>query len=66
MGGVRLSKRETEIMGLVAKGLTAGEIAEKLFLSTNTVENHKRNIVRKLDARNTVDAVAKAIRMKLI
>ena len=63
---VILSPRETEILKLVANGLTADEIASQLFVSLDTVETHKRNVLKKLDARNTAEAVAKAIRGKLI
>lgn len=64
--GVVLTKREKEVLEWVAQGHTAQEIAELLFLSLDTVETHRRNIVQKLSARNTVDAVVKAMRMKLI
>ena len=61
-----LSVREKEVIALVAEGMTAQEIAKKLFLSLDTVETHKRHILEKLDAHNTAEAVAKAIRGKLI
>jgi len=48
-----LSKREKEIIHLITQGLTSQEIAEKLFLSTYTVDTHRRNILRKLDLKNT-------------
>lgn len=48
-----LSKREKEIIHWVRQGLTSHEIAEKLFLSTYTVDTHRRNILRKLDLKNT-------------
>ena len=64
--GVTLTKREKEILELMAQGLSAQEVADKIFVSLDTVETHKRNIVQKLKARNTVDAVAKAIRRGLI
>ena len=63
---VKLTKREKEILELVAQGLTAQEIAIKGFVSLDTVETHKRNIILKLKARNAVDAVVKAMRMGLI
>ena len=64
--GVTLTKREKEILEQMAQGLSAQEVADKIFVSLDTVETHKRNIVQKLKARNTVDAVAKAIRRGLI
>jgi len=48
-----ISKREIEIVGLVTKGLTSQEIADKLHLSTYTVNTHRRNILRKLELKNT-------------
>ena len=48
-----LSKREKEIIHLITQGFTSHEIAEKLFLSTYTVDTHRRNILRKLDLKNT-------------
>lgn len=48
-----LSKREKEIIMLIRQGLTSQEIANKLFLSTYTVDTHRRNILRKLDLKNT-------------
>lgn len=62
----RLSPSEIEVLKWVAKGLTAHEVASKLFRSLDTIETHKKNIVKKLEARNTVDAVVKAVRMRLI
>ena len=54
---VKLTMREKEIVQLVVSGLTTVEIAEKLFLSTNTIETHRRNIYRKLNIKNLPDLV---------
>jgi LuxR family maltose regulon positive regulatory protein len=54
-----LSERELEVLELVADGLTNREIAEKLFLSTQTVKVHTRNIYSKLDVHNRTEAVAR-------
>ena len=51
---------------LVAKGFTAREIADEIFVSLNTVETHRRNIVQKMNARNTAQAVAIAVRKNMI
>ena len=48
-----LSKRELEIVALVSRGLTSQEIATSLNLSTYTVNTHRRNILRKLELKNT-------------
>jgi DNA-binding CsgD family transcriptional regulator len=52
-----LSTREVEVLGLVSKGFASKEIADKLFLSINTVNNHRQNILEKVRASNTSEAV---------
>jgi DNA-binding NarL/FixJ family response regulator len=61
-----LSTREGEIIGLLADGLTGEEVADRLFLSTETVKTHIRNAMMKLEARNRVHAIAIALRDGLI
>jgi len=51
-----LSTREVEVLGLVSKGFASKEIADKLFLSINTVNNHRQNILEKVRASNTSEA----------
>jgi LuxR family maltose regulon positive regulatory protein len=55
-----LSKRETEVLQLIAEGLTNQEIASTLYLSLNTVKVHTRNIYGKLDVHHRTSAVARA------
>jgi adenylate cyclase len=55
-----LSKREIEVLHLMAAGLSNREIAEKLFISLNTVKTHTKNINGKLDVNNRTKAVARA------
>ena len=50
---VYLTKREKEVIGLIADGLSSKEIAEKLFLSIFTVKNHRKNILHKLGFKNS-------------
>jgi DNA-binding NarL/FixJ family response regulator len=57
-----LSAREREIMSLLAEGLTGEEVADRLFLSAETVKTHVRNAMSKLEARNRVHAIAIALR----
>lgn len=61
-----LSKRELEILKLVAEGYSNKEISERLFISIRTVETHKTHILNKLNLKSTVDLVKYAIRMKII
>ncbi|HBS87034.1 MAG: hypothetical protein A2W91_02340 [Bacteroidetes bacterium GWF2_38_335] len=61
-----LTKREIEILKLIAEGHTYKEIAEELFISFRTVETHKNNIMYKLELKNTVDLVKFAIKNKLV
>lgn len=53
----RLTTREIEIIKLLAKGLSSPDIAEKLFISENTVETHRRNILRKTNTHSTVELI---------
>ena len=61
-----LTPREQEVMRLLAEGLSAKEIAEKLFISKKTVENHRSNIMRKLELHSTVELVRYAAKFGLI
>ncbi len=56
----KLSNRELEVLQWVAKGKTAKEIAETLFVSKRTIETHRSNILKKLDAQNTAELIRKA------
>ena len=56
-----LSKRETEILHLIAQGNTNKQIAELLFLSVKTIETHRRSVYRKLGIKNRVQAASYAI-----
>jgi DNA-binding NarL/FixJ family response regulator len=57
----RLTERETEVLRLVAKGVTYREIAERLVLSHRTVQNHVQNTLGKLQLHSRVDLVRYAI-----
>ena len=56
-----LSRRESEILGMLARGLTGEEIARRLVLSPETVRTHVRNAMEKLEARTRTEAVVKAL-----
>ena len=61
-----LTAREQEILRLLAEGLSAREIAEKLFISPKTVENHRTNIMNKLNLHSFLDLVRYAAKLGLI
>jgi len=61
-----LSRRESEILRLIAEGFTSQEVSEKLFLSVLTIETHRKNLLTKLNARNMVSLIKIAIDNKLI
>jgi DNA-binding NarL/FixJ family response regulator len=61
----RITERETEVLRLVAKGLSYKQIAERLFLSHRTVQNHVQNTLRKLQLHNRVQLVRYAIEQGL-
>ena len=61
-----ISKREYEILTLIAEGYSNQEIAEKLFISTNTIKTHSSNLFAKLDASRRTQAVQKAKSLGLI
>ena len=61
-----LSERESEVLQLVAKGLSNREISERLFLALDTVKGHNRRIYRKLGVKNRTQAINKAVSLKII
>lgn len=63
---LKLSKREKEILMMICKGNTNKEIAEKLFISPRTVDNHRANILSKTGRKNTAELVVFAIKNNII
>ena len=63
---IKLSKRELEVLHLICKGNTNAEIAEKLFISPKTVDNHRTSLLSKTNTRNTAHLVMFAIKNKFI
>ncbi|OXA80401.1 two component transcriptional regulator, LuxR family [Flavobacterium aquidurense] len=61
-----LSPREVEIITLISLEYSGKEISERLFISTNTVETHRKNIMRKLQTKNTIGLVKYALKNNLI
>lgn len=62
----QITGRELEVLKAIAAGLRSTEIAAKLFISENTVETHRRNLMTKLSARNSADMVMKAVERGLL
>jgi DNA-binding NarL/FixJ family response regulator len=62
----RLTDREVEVLRLVAKGMSNKEIATDLIIAENTVKNHVRNILDKLQLRSRMEAALYAVREKLV
>ncbi len=52
----KLTDREREVLSLIAEGYTNAEIGDRLCISVNTVQNHVKSILRKLNARNRTQA----------
>jgi DNA-binding CsgD family transcriptional regulator len=61
-----LTQRETQVLGLAARGLSTNEIAGRLYLSPNTVKSHLAHAYSKLGARNRAEAVVAALRVRAI
>lgn len=63
---LELSRRELEILGLLAEGYSNQEIAGKLFISLSTVKTHNQSLFEKLDVNRRIQAVEKAKKLRLI
>ena len=61
-----LTKRENQILTMIASGFSTRDIADRLYISIKTVENHRSSILRKLGLRNTAELVIHAIRSGLV
>lgn len=65
-GKEQISKREKEVLDLICKELTSAEIADQLFISLRTVENHRKSLLAKTGARNTAGLILFAVRNQLV
>lgn len=61
-----ISKREYEVLELIAQGLSNQEIADRLFVSLNTIKTHSSHLFMKLDARRRTEAVRRAKELRLL
>lgn len=63
---IKLTRRELEVLNLVAQGLSNTEIADKLFISKRTVDGHKANLIQKTGSKNIVDLLIYSIKNNII
>ena len=61
-----ITKREEEVLQLIADGCSTPEVASELYISQKTVKNHLASIYQKLDARDRTQAVLQAVRMGIV
>ena len=61
-----LTRREKEVLELIADGLTNIEIGQKLFISTTTVDSHRKNLLAKFEAKNIASLIKTAMQLQLI
>jgi DNA-binding NarL/FixJ family response regulator len=61
-----ITRREKEILELIADGMTNNEIAQKLFISSTTVDSHRKNLLAKFEAKNTASLIRMAAHLKII
>lgn len=61
-----ITAREKEVLELICQGMTAKEIADKLFISHRTAEGHRRKLIEKLGVRNTAELIVKAMKEGLV
>ena len=66
LGKLGISRREFEVLELIAAGLSNQDIADRLFVSTSTVQTHVSNILAKLDAGRRTEAIARAKELRII
>ena len=61
-----LTRREKEVLELIAEGMTNNEIAKKLFVANTTVDTHRKNLLAKFEVKNTASLVKMAVQMQMI
>ena len=61
-----ITRREKEVLELIVDGMTNNEIAQKLFIGVTTVDTHRKNLLAKLEAKNTASLVRIATQMQLV
>ena len=66
ISAMNISKRETEVLKLVAFELTTNEIASRLFISPHTAISHRKNLLLKLDVKNSAGLVRRAFELGIL
>ena len=61
-----ITRREKEVLGLIADGLTNNEIAKNLFISVATVDTHRKNLLAKFECKNIASLIRFAVNMHLV
>ena len=61
-----ITRREKEVLELIADGMTNNEIAQKLFISSTTVDTHRKNLLTKFEAKNTASLIRVAVQLRVI
>jgi DNA-binding NarL/FixJ family response regulator len=61
-----LTRREKEVLELISSGMTNNEIAQKLFVSSSTVDTHRKNLLAKFEAKNTASLIKMAVQLMMI
>ncbi|MBQ9466331.1 MAG: helix-turn-helix transcriptional regulator [Muribaculaceae bacterium] len=62
----KLTEREHQVLALLSRGCTSNEISAQLFISSNTVEYHRKQLLRKTNSRNVADLIGNAYRQGLL
>ena len=65
-GWGNITEREMEVLDLLSRGLNSKEIAEKLFISPNTVDYHRRLLLKKTESRNIAELIGNAYRLGIL
>ena len=61
-----VTQREMEILSLISKGLTSQEIGEVLYISQHTVLSHRKNLIEKLDVRNSAHMIMRCVELGML
>lgn len=63
---ILVTQRELQVLKKLSEGLTVKEIASSLYVSSHTIDSHKKNLLLKFNARNSVDLIVKSIKLNFV